>query len=274
MGRWAQYDEDQCRLPEDLVRIAYDADSRQYTFRDTSSGQLYRSDPGNSYGTLSPVSDRLDSRPNAFAPTHDHSRSQSVQNPFVTFHDILPSHAIATSPTKATPPSAFGSRFRSSAPNHQRSLSAHVPSSSQTTNALHMRSKSVRNESVRSRDKHGTHSRPRDTQRQGRNQHDVHSHSRDTQHQGHNQHDIHSHPRDTQHQGYNKHDKHTHPRDTQHVQGDVTSSRKNASKSGFSFSSALQSISRSLTSVCNRTRKANHSRRHSDSDANNSYLYL
>ncbi len=121
-----------------------------------------------------------------------------------------------------------------------------------------MRSKSVRNESVRSPDQHGTHSRPRDTQPQGRNQHDVHSHPRDTQPQGY----------------YNQHDKHTRSRDTQRVQGDVTSSRKNASKSGFSFSSALQSISRSWTSVRNRTRQANHSRCHSDSDAQNSYLYL
>ena len=38
-----------------MVRTAYDADTRQYTFRDTASGSNYVSAPGEAYGTLVPA---------------------------------------------------------------------------------------------------------------------------------------------------------------------------------------------------------------------------
>ena len=38
-----------------MVRTAYDADTRQYTFLDTTDGTEYVSAPGNTYGTLVPA---------------------------------------------------------------------------------------------------------------------------------------------------------------------------------------------------------------------------
>ena len=43
------------RLPPGLVRTAYDADRRQYTFLDTTSGDHFVSAPGEAYGTLVPA---------------------------------------------------------------------------------------------------------------------------------------------------------------------------------------------------------------------------
>ena len=43
------------RLPEGMTRIGYDADTRQYTFLDTTDGTHYVSAPGNRYGTLVPA---------------------------------------------------------------------------------------------------------------------------------------------------------------------------------------------------------------------------
>lgn len=141
---------------------------------------------------------------------------------------MLPAHTIATSPTKTSPTSRFG--FGGSASKDSKRLrsaqSTRVPPSSQATNSLHMRSKSVPNESARNRNHHGTH----------------------------------SHPRDTQHHGHH----HPHPHSNRRGQGDVTSSHKSAGKSGFSFSSTLQSISRSLTTMCTRTKQANPRQRRDD----------
>lgn len=69
MGRWTQYDEasplirilqqtltypqDDYRLPEGFKRVAYDADTRCYTYRD-NLGILYEGSPGNEYGILKP----------------------------------------------------------------------------------------------------------------------------------------------------------------------------------------------------------------------------
>jgi hypothetical protein len=47
--------QDRDRLPEGMVRTAYDADTRQYTFLDTTDGTHYVSAPGNVYGTLVPA---------------------------------------------------------------------------------------------------------------------------------------------------------------------------------------------------------------------------
>ncbi|KAK5660604.1 hypothetical protein OQA88_13167 [Cercophora sp. LCS_1] len=51
MGRWAHLDTDQERLPEGMTRIAYDADTQIYTFRDVD-GSLWESAPGVKYGVL------------------------------------------------------------------------------------------------------------------------------------------------------------------------------------------------------------------------------
>jgi len=100
---WTQQQEDASRLPEDLKRVAYDADSSQYFFRDRK-GILYSSEPGSEYGKLTPIHTGgiSTSRPNAFAPgkldrkptngQHDHEPS-----PPSTFQDILPPSLITTS---------------------------------------------------------------------------------------------------------------------------------------------------------------------------------
>ncbi|KAJ7172394.1 hypothetical protein C8R46DRAFT_1216235 [Mycena filopes] len=54
MGRWTQYDEDSYRLPSDLVRVGYDADTGQYTFRDRN-GTYFNGVPGSQYGPMFPV---------------------------------------------------------------------------------------------------------------------------------------------------------------------------------------------------------------------------
>lgn len=146
---------------------------------------------------------------------------------------MLPAHTIATSPTKTSATSRFGLGGPASK-RLRGTQSTRVPPSSQATNSLHMRSKSIPNESVRSRNHHGTHS----------------------QHHGHHQHDVHS-----------------RPHHNQRAHGDVTSSHKSAGKSRrFSLSSTLQSISRSLTTMCGRTRQGNpHQRRN---DANESYIHI
>ncbi|KAF8635555.1 hypothetical protein AX15_000208 [Amanita polypyramis BW_CC] len=212
MGRWSQHEEDTHRLPEGLVRVAYDTDTNQYTFRDTRTGKLYRSPPGEAYGKLYPVPEYCSSRPNAFAP-EGHARSPSkAQSPLTTFHDILPAHAITTSPIKCSPPSNPGSRFPTPVPTHLRIQSTRVPSSSSNEkNVLHSRSRSVPNESVRNRNQHAGSPR-------------YH-----TQHQSHqNVLEVNS-------------------RQKHHVASPSIS--KGVGKSGFSFSSALQNLSRAFTTV-------------------------
>ena len=46
-----------------MRRVAYDADTQRYTFRDRS-GQLYQSAPGEEYGVLKPVTAPLPHRRN------------------------------------------------------------------------------------------------------------------------------------------------------------------------------------------------------------------
>ena len=93
MGRWTRYEEEAQRLPEGMKRIAYDADTRIYTFRDRD-GKLYRSAPGEEYGRLVPVVDTTNaSRPYAFDNGNAHKRQYSVDN---TFQDILPSNRMTT----------------------------------------------------------------------------------------------------------------------------------------------------------------------------------
>ncbi|KAG1747650.1 hypothetical protein EDB19DRAFT_2037012 [Suillus lakei] len=56
MGRWTQYDEDDYRLPEDVKRVGYDADSGRYYFRDRE-GLMYKGPKGSRFGQLTLVSE-------------------------------------------------------------------------------------------------------------------------------------------------------------------------------------------------------------------------
>lgn len=51
MGRWAQFDTDEERLPDGMTRVGYDADTQTYTYRD-ADGSLWRGAPGVQYGRL------------------------------------------------------------------------------------------------------------------------------------------------------------------------------------------------------------------------------
>jgi len=57
MGKWSKYDSDRERLPSGMRRIAYDADTQVYTYRDRD-GSLWEGAPGSTYGTLWPVRDQ------------------------------------------------------------------------------------------------------------------------------------------------------------------------------------------------------------------------
>ncbi|KAF9236427.1 hypothetical protein BU15DRAFT_50050 [Melanogaster broomeanus] len=104
LGLW----QDPYRLPEGTKRIAYDADSQRYTFRDRS-GQLYQSAPGEEYGILMPVSAPLAPRRSVtITERHDPALRQWSRKPAKTFEDILPSgyitsaaSAVPSSPTNA-----------------------------------------------------------------------------------------------------------------------------------------------------------------------------
>ncbi|KAF3760327.1 hypothetical protein M406DRAFT_52969 [Cryphonectria parasitica EP155] len=54
MPRRFDYDTDEERLPEGMVRVGYDADTEVYTFRDTD-GSLWEGPPGCRYGRLTKV---------------------------------------------------------------------------------------------------------------------------------------------------------------------------------------------------------------------------
>ncbi|KAI9572484.1 hypothetical protein HD554DRAFT_2065451 [Boletus coccyginus] len=112
-NRFTQYDEDAYRLPEGMRRIAYDADTQRYTFRDRS-GQLYQSAPGEEFGVLRPVAAPLPHRRNVtITELPDPALRRWSEKPAKTFNDILPSGYItaaqsgidAESPTSYLSPS-------------------------------------------------------------------------------------------------------------------------------------------------------------------------
>ncbi|KAF9224467.1 hypothetical protein BS17DRAFT_808178 [Gyrodon lividus] len=109
MGRFSQFNEDSYRLPEGMKRIAYDADTQRYAFRDRS-GQLFQSAPGEEYGILTPVSTPLPPRRSVTITVLDHTERhdpalrQWSKKPAKTFDDILPSDYI-TSAESGVPPS-------------------------------------------------------------------------------------------------------------------------------------------------------------------------
>ncbi|KAL1748302.1 hypothetical protein HDZ31DRAFT_79833 [Schizophyllum fasciatum] len=100
MGRWTQLDEDRYRLPEGFKRVAYDADSKRYTFVD-ANGIKYVGNPGEEYGYMTPVASLPQQpRPGAFSDERTHGSTPSVSSAEAasSFHDILPSNRIGGAP--------------------------------------------------------------------------------------------------------------------------------------------------------------------------------
>ncbi|SJL13204.1 uncharacterized protein ARMOST_16643 [Armillaria ostoyae] len=113
MPRWSQHAEDSFRLPEGFKRIGYDADTMRYAFTD-KHGKLYRSAPGEEYGTLTPVAFSASTdRPGAFSDGESPNVESTGPAPKLTFSDFLPPSAMtsATSSldqyTPVPPPSAY-----------------------------------------------------------------------------------------------------------------------------------------------------------------------
>ncbi|KII96127.1 hypothetical protein PLICRDRAFT_49022 [Plicaturopsis crispa FD-325 SS-3] len=95
MGPWSQYDSDSSRLPTGFTRVAYDADSGCYTFRD-SSGKLWRGNPGEQYGVMHRVVARpSDRRLFADDPPRPKPQGKTSSAP-KTFYDIVQASQIAS----------------------------------------------------------------------------------------------------------------------------------------------------------------------------------
>jgi len=118
---FSQYTEDACRLPEGMRRVAYDADTQRYTFRDRS-GQLYQSAPGEEYGVLKPATAAHAHRRNVTITEipdpalRDWSRSQKSTK---TFGDILPSSYITAAQESPSQPSPSERFFQAAMPKVQ-----------------------------------------------------------------------------------------------------------------------------------------------------------
>ncbi|KAK0229784.1 hypothetical protein EDD85DRAFT_956881 [Armillaria nabsnona] len=97
MPRWSQHAEDSFRLPEGFKRIGYDADTMRYTFTD-KHGKMYRSAPGEEYGTLTPVAFSASTdRPGAFSDGESPKPVESTSPaPKLTFSDFLPPSAMTS----------------------------------------------------------------------------------------------------------------------------------------------------------------------------------
>ncbi|KAM4063190.1 lysM domain-containing protein [Hirsutella rhossiliensis] len=55
-SRYSHLDSDDERLPDGMTRVAYDADTQVYTFRDAADGSYWEGAPGCQYGQLTRVS--------------------------------------------------------------------------------------------------------------------------------------------------------------------------------------------------------------------------
>lgn len=82
MGRWSQYDTDEERLPEGMVRIGYDADDQTYTFKDTNDGSIWESAPGSQYGRLTRISGPSSSAPSTSRPNESYSDGDAPPPPY------------------------------------------------------------------------------------------------------------------------------------------------------------------------------------------------
>ncbi|KAK0184499.1 hypothetical protein F5146DRAFT_1074820 [Armillaria mellea] len=121
MPRWSQHADDSFRLPEGFRRIGYDADTMRYTFTDRN-GKLYRGEPGEKFGTLTPVAATTSSdRPGAFSDGNNSKVRESSGK--LTFSDFLPPAAIASHLEQnlpVLPPSAhFNGAVRTAIPKMQ-----------------------------------------------------------------------------------------------------------------------------------------------------------
>ncbi|KAK0479224.1 hypothetical protein IW261DRAFT_1608132 [Armillaria novae-zelandiae] len=113
MPRWSQHAEDSFRLPEGFKRIGYDADTMRYTFTD-KHGKLYRSAPGEEYGTLMPITFSASTdRPKAFSDEKTPKGESTGPALKLTFSDFLPPSAMTSATSSldqyapAPPPSAY-----------------------------------------------------------------------------------------------------------------------------------------------------------------------
>ncbi|KAG2139723.1 hypothetical protein DEU56DRAFT_799912 [Suillus clintonianus] len=100
------FDEDSYRLPEGVKRIAYDADTQKYTFRD-QSGQLYQNSSGEKYGVLKPVSAPATPRRRVtITERRDPAliRARSVKRLAKTFDDFLPPEYITNAEDSSSAP--------------------------------------------------------------------------------------------------------------------------------------------------------------------------
>ncbi|KAJ3716627.1 hypothetical protein C8R42DRAFT_645272 [Lentinula raphanica] len=104
MSRFTQYEEDASRLPEGFQRVAYDADTQRYTFRD-SNGALYQSASGETYGKLTPLSDPSRVEAWRYDETGKARERLEVSTSKLSFHDILPPHAITSARSSSSPTS-------------------------------------------------------------------------------------------------------------------------------------------------------------------------
>lgn len=118
-------------MPEGFIRVAYDADTEVYTFRD-SVGTLYKGAPGARYGVLTPINDSTGSTrrrafnsgtqgmcatPFLFTENLCYLLSDkrkglppvSPDDPPKSFHDILPSNCI-TAPSSPVDRPSFVTR--------------------------------------------------------------------------------------------------------------------------------------------------------------------
>ncbi|KAH7867674.1 uncharacterized protein C8R40DRAFT_75084 [Lentinula edodes] len=143
MSRFTQYSEDSTRLPVGLQRIAYDADTQQYTFRD-ENGRLYYSASGESYGHLTSAGNGSAARASEVPMTEPKpKRSQTSPSPPTlpapkSFYDILPPESIASagsttslksSPSPSSPSSSSSPTSPSSSPSSASPRSTPSPRS-------------------------------------------------------------------------------------------------------------------------------------------------
>jgi len=129
-SRWVRDEEDKERLPHGMVRTGYDADHRQYTFHDTTSGVKYVSAPGEAYGTLVPA---------ATANFPKHSRStgrrrtlQAYERPVLFAEDVNVQRRSSSRPP--SPPHKSGPK---SAPATPSPLPHHHTTSTSTRKRGH-----------------------------------------------------------------------------------------------------------------------------------------
>ncbi|KAG1822307.1 hypothetical protein EV424DRAFT_1644152 [Suillus variegatus] len=105
-GLAVQFIIDSYRLPEGIKRIAYDADTQQYIFRDRS-GQLYQNPSGETYGVLRPVSAPATPRRSVTITERKDPaliRARSVKRPAKTFDDFLPREYITNAKESSSAP--------------------------------------------------------------------------------------------------------------------------------------------------------------------------